>query len=276
MLHFNFQVAVILWAAFVGVTWMCFAQFIDKDLWILGTRRFGTARENCILVAWGYETQQALMWTKVAFLYIVYIGSFLMCMLYGVYQLRCFQDADYQHKTMKDFVAMIVGLPSVDGSKPVEEELKAKIESFSGQRVVGVSVAWDYQHVEEDIKTILDADLDQRMRAATGSEPDAAPLPEMNPVRKGFHGLERSLFGLPEAGGDEESEAAEEGHNNEQVLELLTGLRTSPRAFVVFETQDGRVDAVQKAESGFEYEGSTGIVLETFEAEPDTVQWQNF
>jgi len=274
-LHFNFQFALILWALFVGVVWMCFAQFVDEDLWRLGTRRFGTARENCILVAWGYETQQSLMWTKVLFLYIVYIGSFLMFMIYAVYQLRCFQEADHQHKTMKDFVAMVVGLPTVSGTKPVEDDLKAKIESFSGQRIVGVSVAWDYQAHEEDVKECLDTDLNARMTAVAG-EPDAAPLPAMNPIRNVFFKLEKTVFGLPDGGSDEDSEAAEEGRKDEQMLSLLDQLRTSPRAFVVFETQDARDEAVAKAADGFAFEGKDGIILETFEAEPDTVQWQNF
>lgn len=34
---------------------------------ILGTRRAKTARQNCILVAWGFETQMRLMWTKIDF-----------------------------------------------------------------------------------------------------------------------------------------------------------------------------------------------------------------
>ena len=38
---------------------------VVKELFYLGTRRFGTPRHNCILVSWGYETQQRLMWTKV-------------------------------------------------------------------------------------------------------------------------------------------------------------------------------------------------------------------
>merc|ERR1712194_299014 len=32
----------------------------------LGTRRFGTPRQNCVLVAWGYEKQQSLLSTKIA------------------------------------------------------------------------------------------------------------------------------------------------------------------------------------------------------------------
>mmetsp|Transcript_68021 Transcript_68021/g.172132 ORF Transcript_68021/g.172132 Transcript_68021/m.172132 type:complete len:974 (-) Transcript_68021:135-3056(-) len=271
-LHFNFQFALIFWAAFVALVWICFAQFIDPALWVLGTRRFGTARENCILVAWGYETQQRLMWTKVLFLYITYIGSFLMCMAYGVYQLRAFQDADYQHKTMKDFAAMIVGLPSVEGSKNVEGDLKARIEDLGAQSVVGVSVAWDYQEHEESIKQALDADLEARMIAVAGS-PERAPLPEMNPVRKSFYTLEQMVFGLDSGngGGSDEIDSKEE-----ELRELLNGLRTSQRAFVVFETQEARDQAVELAAGGFEYEHQGGIVLWTLDAEPDTVQWVNY
>jgi len=272
MLHFNFQVAVIIWAVFVAFVWICLATFIDDALWVLGTRRFGTARENCILVAWGYETQQRLMWTKVLFLYITYIGSFLMCMAYGVYQLRAFQDADYQHKTMKDFAAMIVGLPSVEGSKNVEGDLKARIEDLGAQSVVGVSVAWDYQEHEESIKQALDADLEARMIAVAGS-PERAPLPEMNPVRKSFYTLEQMVFGLDSGngGGSDEIDSKEE-----ELRELLNGLRTSQRAFVVFETQEARDQAVELAAGGFEYEHQGGIVLWTLDAEPDTVQWVNY
>mmetsp|Transcript_19887 Transcript_19887/g.49608 ORF Transcript_19887/g.49608 Transcript_19887/m.49608 type:complete len:973 (+) Transcript_19887:68-2986(+) len=277
MLHFNFQFFLVIWAIFVAAVWMSFAAFVDDDLWRLGTRRFGTARENCILVAWGYETQQSLMWTKVAFLYIVYSVSFLMCMAYGVYQLRAFQDADYQHKTMKDFVAMVVGLPGIEGVKNVEEDLKGKIESISGVGVVGVSVAWDYQAHEEDINKALEEDLEDRMKAAAGGTPTAVSLPDMNPVRKAFYNFEKSVFGLSsDDEGNEDEEAAPQAHKEEDLVELLNGFRTSPRAFVVFETQDARDEAVKKAAEGFEYEGAEGIILATLEAEPATVQWVNF
>merc|ERR1719382_679866 len=108
-LHFNFQAAVIVWALFVAGVWMSFAAFVDNDLWILGTRRFGTPRANCILVAWGYETQQRLMWTKVAFLWIVYVVTCVALFAYCVFQWRRYGDIDYTTKTMKDFAAMMHG-----------------------------------------------------------------------------------------------------------------------------------------------------------------------
>ena len=43
----------------------------SHDLRILGTRRAKTARQNCILVAWGFETQMRLMWTKIDFVVAV-------------------------------------------------------------------------------------------------------------------------------------------------------------------------------------------------------------
>merc|ERR1719199_1810980 len=98
MLHMNFQVCVIVWALFVAIVWTMFALIIDNDLFILGTRKFGTPRDNCILVAWGYETQQRLMWVKITFLIVVYLGSFILCLLHGVRQLRIYQALDAKVK----------------------------------------------------------------------------------------------------------------------------------------------------------------------------------
>merc|ERR1719440_480194 len=98
LLHFNFQASIIVWALLVALCWVAIAFIVDNDLFILGTRKFGTPRENCILVAWGYETQQRLMWTKVTFLVIIYTSSFFMAMLHGVRQMVIFDSLDAQTK----------------------------------------------------------------------------------------------------------------------------------------------------------------------------------
>merc|ERR1719163_1551481 len=116
LLHFNFQRCIIVWAVIVASIWVAFAVLVDSNLFTLGTRKFGTPRNNCILVAWGYETQQRLMWTKILFLVIVYVGSFLFCILHGVRQLRLFQILDTKVKTMKDFVCFLRGMPEITGS----------------------------------------------------------------------------------------------------------------------------------------------------------------
>jgi len=54
LLHFNFQAVLMVWACWVATWWVIFAAGIDNALFVLGTRKFGTPRENCILVAWGY------------------------------------------------------------------------------------------------------------------------------------------------------------------------------------------------------------------------------
>ena len=83
---------LIVWALAIGLAWLILALSVDDALLILGTRRAKTARQNCILVdhsdsrplqhklavlllkstnlsevAWGFETQQRLMWTKIDF-----------------------------------------------------------------------------------------------------------------------------------------------------------------------------------------------------------------
>merc|ERR1719162_2598632 len=106
---------------------------IDTNLFILGTRRFGTPRENCILVAWGYETQQRLMWTKVTFLCITYIFTFLATLAHAISQQAQFERLDSEEKTMKDFMAFMKGLPAIHGDSPTaEDEVKDFVQKQLG------------------------------------------------------------------------------------------------------------------------------------------------
>jgi len=57
---------------------------------------------------------------------------------------------------------------------------------------------------------------------------------------------------------------------------LVKGLRSSARAFVVFQTEEARNEAHRKIGEGFSYKGQSGILLTEITAEPDTVQWENF
>merc|ERR1740130_432463 len=155
LLHFNFQAVVIGWAMLVALGWICLAYAVDTDLLILGTRKFGTPRDNCVMVAWGYETQQRLLWTKEAFLWCVYLGSFLLCLLHGVRQLRLFQNVDQEEKTMKDFAAFCTGLPELVGDRPLEEELQQCIADATGAQVIGVSIAWNTKARMDEVDEAL-------------------------------------------------------------------------------------------------------------------------
>merc|ERR1719326_1256490 len=130
-LHFRFQRFFIVWPICVVMVWVCIAC-VHNELFILGTRKFGTPRHNCILVAWGYETQQRLMWTKVLFLAIVYVFSFVAFLLFSVSQYRTFQHMDAHEKTMKKFALELSGLPPLSG-KDVEKNLKEAVEKVTGK-----------------------------------------------------------------------------------------------------------------------------------------------
>jgi len=209
LLHFNFQAVIILWATLVGLGWVILAAVVDYELFTIGTRRFGTPRDNCILVAWGFWTQQRLMWTKILFLAVVYVASTFLCMWHGIRQLRLFQGLDIKEKTMKDFAAMADGLPSLSGDKRVEEDLKKAFCEATGQNLVGVSVAWDYKDQQEEVMKFLSKGLDSK-------DPKSAPLedvgtPESDKEKLGFAGkkfyaLEQYLFEEAEVEGEETEE----------------------------------------------------------------------
>mmetsp|Transcript_73374 Transcript_73374/g.202517 ORF Transcript_73374/g.202517 Transcript_73374/m.202517 type:complete len:970 (-) Transcript_73374:70-2979(-) len=268
MLHFNFQFAVIVWALLIGFGWMVLAAIVDPALFILGTRRFGTPRDNCILVAWGFEKQQALMWSKVLFLVIAYVVTFVCSILYSVRQLRVFQLYDFHHATMKDFVALCEGLPRLAGKEKVEEALVKSIEDATGVRPVGVSVAWSFQPLEEEVTKLVEKDMVKYEETATPRQHhDAEPVPVEGTIRQKLFKIEESLF----SPSNEKDEAL-----GCSVQELLEDIETSPCAFAVFNTERDRKKACEQLKgTGFTFEDST-VVMNECHHEPDTVEWQNF
>merc|ERR550537_288277 len=124
LLHFRFQFFLIVWPLVIAVVWTVLACF-HNELFVLGTKRFGTPRHNCILVAWGYETQQRLMWTKVMFCALVYLGSFVSFLWFSVSQKNMYNWLDGENKTQKDFAIELKNVPiDLPGDDPdVEAEL---------------------------------------------------------------------------------------------------------------------------------------------------------
>jgi len=294
-LHFNFQLFLIVWSLAIAVGWLLLALSVDDALLILGTRRAKTARQNCILVAWGFETQQRLMWTKIDFCVAAYILTVLACMLFGIRQLRLFQKVDMTNSTHKDYAARIRNLPLLDGTTPVEEELKKRVEDVTGQKVVGVSVCWDFQEHEEELLDLLQSQLVER-------ELELHPLPkretEPEEPHSFFARLERSALAADAekvvAKGEmteEEKERAREEAVEAQanpdeeiieeckevdVVEILKKIKTCPDAYAIFETEASRDAAVETAEAsgGVEFHGNT-LLLNASRVEPQTVQWKN-
>jgi len=270
MLHFNFQFFAIVWGALIAVGWMVLAALVDPALFVLGTKSFGPPRDNCILVAWGFEKQQGLMWSKVLFLFLAYLMSFTLALLHSVRQLRIFQLFDYQNKTMKDFVAMCDGLPAISGSDRLEEKLQKRIQEATGETPVGVSVCWDFRDRQSEVMTLLEKDMikaDSNLRPPPGEPGEEAAGERKGVLRKHFYTLEDKVFGTA---------AAEPEMTETEVKELLAGIGSSPCCFVVFSSEASLKQALQNLESGyFEYEGHK-VSMKAQLSEPDTVEWQNF
>jgi hypothetical protein len=270
LLHFNFQAFCIVWPLVIAIMWTVLACF-HSELWILGTRKFGTPRHNCILVAWGYETQQRLMWTKVLFLAMVYVFSFVSFLLFSVRQYRIYQEMDATEKTMKKFALELKGLPELAGSPTVEMDLKKAVETATGQNVVGVSVAWNYGDDEDVFVKAVQNDQNERAREVgsprASQEDDVDPTANMGPLRKKMYNIEKMLLGPDD----------EECPDDKELEGMLGQIVSSDTAFVVFKTSEAADNALDKTESGggVAFQSHT-LTLSRVAVEPGTVNWQNF
>jgi len=142
-LAFNFQLAMILWAAMLAICWLCLAWFVDEGFFVLGVREATTPRQFCIVVAWGHETMRRLAKWKVAFVLFAYLATWLFSLCHAVLQRRRFEAID-DATTMGDFVALCKGAPRFDGSADAESLLKGALEEGTGVKLVGVSICWDF------------------------------------------------------------------------------------------------------------------------------------
>jgi hypothetical protein len=268
LLHFNFQAFCIFWPLVIAMMWTVLACF-HNELWILGTRKFGTPRHNCILVAWGYETQQRLMWTKVLFLAMVYVFSFMSFMWFSVRQYRIYQDMDAKEKTLKKFALELKGLPELPGKASVEMDIKKAVEVATGQNVVGVSVAWNYGDAEDVVTKAVQNEQKERakqVQSPRAPQDDSDPTANMGAVRKKMYNLEKAVLGPDE----------EEALNDTELAETLTQMVSSDTAFVVFNTSEAADNALEKTESGGVKFQDNILTLSRVEVEPGTVNWQNY
>jgi hypothetical protein len=269
-LHMNFQAAIIVWGCALIALWVIFTYFTSPDMLTLGLYPSDTPQQLCSVTLRGKELQGRVLSTKVVFLVLMYLGSLLFNFAFALYQRRQFLLLD-DDTSMNDFVAILEGLPPLPGDRPVEDELKKKMENWTGEKVVGVSVCWNYKEVEEDIMDAIDREVG--MLEGEPRLPDQATLDAQKGFASAVFSWIDSLFGfvgkLPP-----EVTAAEEKANVEEMLKTMT---TTEVAFVIFESEASRDYAVQVITNGStNYEGSP-ITLSHDEAiEPDTVRWNNF
>jgi hypothetical protein len=261
----------------VALVWLVLASF-HHELLILGTRKFGTPRHNCILVAWGYETQQRLMWTKNLFLAIVYVFSFVTFLAFSIWQWRTYQEKKKDH-SMQDFAVEIKGLPALKGSdQNVEKDIQAVIEDKTKLELVGVSVAWAYGDIQEAVDDIAAKDqLDKQAAMFENGVPlynpptdDSDPTADMQDYRKKLYKFENWLLGYGEVSKDK---------TESQIVEMLDNMVSSDCAVVVFKSESQRNAALKDYSDGIpaKLQGQEcTLKLLPIETEPATVNWHNF
>jgi len=294
-LSFNFQMALIIWAIILALAWLAIGVSIDyPTLFILGTMRAKTEWENCWIVRWGFNTQQRLMWTKVAYLIFVYFFTFLGAIIFAVCQLRRFESMDRMFSTHKDFCAKISGLPHLIGSVHVEEEIRRAMASISGQRVIGVSVCWDMGDKEDLLMQIIESDLDKRDTDLHGQSLPCANSHHSGLANRLFSAIE-SVFlsstfqkiltkrsrhkALPNRHSRQATKPDPKDEETGHVMVVdpvheLHKLETTSQAFVVFETEGARDAAVESMRNGIEFRGVT-LKIEEASCEPGALMWAN-
>jgi len=301
LLFFNFQVAVMAWALLLAFCWLTMALRTDPDLLVLGTRVVETPWQFCSVIAWGADTQGRLMWAKVNFTILAYLGTFLLSLLHAGRQQKLLADLDHT-TTMSHFAALCSNLPVESGKELSEEKLREFFESNTGQEVVGVSVCWDFEDRAEAVAKAVEEDIarvEQRFKEMTHG---VSGVPVMQQSLDAGQSQERRQSGskwscfnsvdkvLLDALGVEDGAAAttdapivtdaerggEQNDRHQRVQALLHGLQTSGSAFVVFRTEAARNQALQHWERLKPSINGCFPKLELSEAQPETVWWDKF
>jgi len=168
---------------------------------------------------------------------------------------------------MCDFVAVLDGVPEMQGSEQVEAFIKEKVAQATGEEVVGASVGWNYEtclcQIEEEVeKDIWVEEADFNESNAHAAPPVGFDVLITKKILDAWH------VHLDHGG---------QGHalTEAQMKQLLLGLKSAPVAFIVFSSEAGRdrgVDAV--AEAGIEING-TRCSLCAGTNEPTEILWEN-
>jgi hypothetical protein len=303
-LLFRFQVAVIVWAFGVALCWTLVAFSVDTELFSLGTRASDTPRMRCILVQQGYDKQHRLMWVKTLFIAFVYVGTFILSLVFATLQLREFRKHSDATWTMGDYVVLVSGLP-IKGADPTAEQELIKIIKFAmdsaadeeptedgksaiqelTKQIVGVSICWDFGDSYDDVMVAITEDLEQRRTHMIKNFGTSQGLVEdsAEPTEEGSskgHLLRRFLFWPVEEKLIDKSRtilfSPLEKKEASDIVALLNSLETSGSAFIVFNTMKARNDAVKQLDNKLQV-GGKPIKIETKKTmEPQTVIWENF
>mmetsp|Transcript_58178 Transcript_58178/g.104120 ORF Transcript_58178/g.104120 Transcript_58178/m.104120 type:complete len:1085 (+) Transcript_58178:48-3302(+) len=294
MLFFRFQMAGLIWAVVLLGTWAAIGFFVSTDIFILGLKDASTPQLMCAVVKWGRHRQMQLIWTKVYWLGFAYVFSFLGAIWMAVNSHTLAQTLDNETDTMSDYVAICHDLPTFKGDVDAETLIKESVERETGEKVVGVSVCWNYHHHAEKVVTALEEEVgsieasrasnNRRSRADRSSRAmgmlaaaEAEPHEEPGFMTGIMDNVNANVLGKWQIHTEEEHQHGHgEEAQEESIVHMLHELECSGCAFVVFETEDSRDKALEVSkEKPLPIEGG-GFFLEEETHEPESCCWEDF
>lgn len=273
VLHFDFMLAIILWGCSLASLWIVFAYAVNPELLVLGLFPAKTPQEFCAVTLRGHEEQRQLMWAKVLFVAVAYVGTVGATLIYAGYHYRRFEELDGEECSMRDFAVLCTGLPVIPGTELVEDEIREALAKATGQEVVGVSVCWDYSHYLEDVDEALEQDSIELQREREGPPLEVPPQTRehLGLLVRNLRKIDRLFyFGLDPQSTDEKAESLEPS-----VRQLLESIASTDSLFAVFASEasrDAAIEAVHKV-GGVSFRDSK-LQLMAMACEPDTVHWE--
>jgi len=299
MLFFRFQAATLIWAISLTAVWSGMVLYIDPNLFSLGLKKAATPQQMCYVVMMGRRLQLKFLWVKVYWLVFAYLFSFIGAVVYAVNSMRLFQHLDNEHTTMADFVAICRSVPKMKGDEKPEELIKECIEKETGEKVVGVSVCWNFHGKKKEVTEALEQDVGSLEHAGAMNNKRFSHRPSLGNAEPGMDHEAEAEPGCVTSIMDkinnstlekwhchfhEHGEEKSEEEKANEITEMLKGLETTELAFVVFETEDARDKAVQAGGASgprlipmpTTEKPDGGFFLEEEKHEPESCCWEHF
>jgi hypothetical protein len=295
-LHFNFEVAVLIWAIVICYAYALTCCMVSTDMLVLGLSPAKTSQQLCSVVRWGHDAQMRNMWAKCVFIIFAYVFTFVGCIYFGIYQNKDFFGLD-SATSMKDFACFIIGLPKVQGKDNLERKLTDFIAQKTRQKVVGVSVCWNYTEKSKEVTDAIEADWAEREAALKPPPPEEDAIrcqPRLGFLRRQVRKLDGffyfattpSTISSPDAPTPSPGDPIVPTSQGQPLLDstasppvdmksILEEMESSDCAFAVFETEVARDLAVlqlNSLEDDVEYEGSK-LKFEVKNVEPGTARF---
>lgn len=280
VLHFNFQVMVIIWAFSIAIAFAILSSY-HPELAEIGVREVNTARDYCIVTQWGAAVQMKLMFVKVHFVECVYGFSFIGAIIHSIRQLRIYQNMDSKEATMVDYAVRFSNLPDAVGADKIEEQWQEALHRALGKKPVGLSVCWDYRAHEDTVLRTVEEDLhfaDVAEKAADRTRPitpreDSTRVKELPWHSKHWFKLEKALF---EPAQDASEVEVKKENRDRDVRIMCQSLTTCGEAIGVFASEQDAEAVINKCDNEEILVEGNRVGACRMKAEPDTVNWVNF